>query len=183
MEEPDNKKARPASARSLKAAIQHARLIQADRSDAMADLREADIARLEILADELQPVIDELPDNADQFECTIVPGERPRLWVDMLAYVAMSRDRHIYRFIKTTRMGRSVLFEGREVKAVADHVTEYIAHRMIEREKAFEGDTDSMPVQARNDGGGGKLFAFVLGVLLGVAVFAGARWLTLAGLI
>ena len=60
MKDQDHQTIQPADARRLQAAIRKARIVQAERSDAMADLREADIARLELLAEALEPVIQEL---------------------------------------------------------------------------------------------------------------------------
>lgn len=125
-------------ARSLRGAIRKARLSQADRIDVIVDLREAELARLELLFDELQPVFDEMPEQYDQFECALVPGDTPRLWLDMLAYVAMGADKRTYRLVKDRREGRHVLHECADVSDMADHVTEYLAHKVIERERALE---------------------------------------------
>ena len=54
-----------AQGRSLRSAMRKARLNQAERSDVIVDLREAEQARLELLFDELQPVFDDIPDGID----------------------------------------------------------------------------------------------------------------------
>lgn len=124
--------------RSLREAIRQARTTHADRMDVLADLNSAVTARLELLMDELKPVLAELPGNADQFECSLVPGDPPRLWLDMISYVAMADDKRTYRLVKDTRAGREVLFEAPEVGRVATFVTDYLAHRVVEREMALE---------------------------------------------
>ena len=185
VKEQDQKTARPASSGSLKLAIREARIAQAERADSMADLRGADMANLELLGEALIPVIDELPRGAEQFDFQISGGERPRLWIDMLAHVAMGRDRRTYRVLKSTRSGRKLLFESRNLDEVVEHVTGYVAHQLIEREKALGADDDitsSQPV-AEEKGGYKSLGAFVMGFLLGAAAVATVRWLVVSGLI
>ncbi len=185
VKEQDQKTARAASSGSLKMAIREARIAQAQRADSMADLRGADMANLELLGEALMPVIEELPRGAEQFDFQISGGERPRLWIDMLVYVAMGRDRRTYRVLKSTRSGRKLLFESLNLGEVVRHVTGYVAHQLIEREKALDADDDiaaSQPV-AEEKGGYKSLGAFAMGFVLGAAAVAAVRWLVVSGLI
>jgi hypothetical protein len=52
----------------------------------------------------------------------------------------MGRDRRSYRFLKDTRLGRTVILESAKLDDVADTITHYVAERIIERERALEGD-------------------------------------------
>lgn len=126
--------------RSLKDAIRRVRTAEAERSDVVVELRDAERARLEMLADELRSVFAEIPDGHDAFALTIAGGTPPRLWVDMTSFVVMDRDRRTYRFLKDTRLGRTVILESDDMDAVADMITSYVAERIIERERAIEGD-------------------------------------------
>ncbi|MFV2092824.1 MAG: hypothetical protein ACC634_07040 [Hyphomicrobiales bacterium] len=126
-----------AGGRNLKDAMRRARLAQSVHTDVIVDLREAEIARLEILAGELAPVVAELPSASDMFDCSVVTGATPRLWVDMLGYVEMARDKRTYRMVCEMRGGRQLLLETANLSQMADKVTEYIAHRLIERERAM----------------------------------------------
>lgn len=160
-------------ARSLRLALRKARLSQADRIGVIVDLREAELARLELLFDELRPVFDEMPEQYDQFECALVPGDTPRLWLDMLAYVAMGADKRTYRLVKDRREGRHVLFESVDASDMADHVTEYLAHKIIERERALESVDvpDAVPTEVptqKSYGGMAVFLSLVCGFLLGV---------------
>jgi hypothetical protein len=83
----------PLAAERLKRAMRQARVDDAERSRVVFELRGAEIARLEMLRDELLPVIAEVPKDADLFDVALVPSERPRLFVDMIAFVEMGRDR------------------------------------------------------------------------------------------
>lgn len=126
--------------RSLKDAIRRVRTAEAERSDVVVELRDAERARLEMLADELRSVFSEIPDEHDAFALNIAGGTPPRLWVDMTSFVVMDRDRRTYRFLKDTRLGRTVILESDDIDAVADMITSYVAERIIERERAIEGD-------------------------------------------
>lgn len=123
--------------RRLADAVRAAKIAAAHRSDVVVDIREADRARLEILAEAMQPIIDDIPAGDDFFDLTMSGGPQPRFWIDGTAHVSMARDRRTYRFVRETRIGRVTLAESAEMHAVADRVTTYIAERIVEREKAF----------------------------------------------
>ena len=122
---------------SLTAALRRARVENAERTDVVTDLRAAELTRLEILREHLQPVFDEVPADCDIFDPGIAPGEKPRLFIDMVAFVEMGRDRRSYRFMQDTRAGRAVLSESERIETSVRAVTDYIARRLIEREKAL----------------------------------------------
>ena len=121
----------------LRDALRKARIEAADRTAVVVDLRDAEVARLEILNEALDPLFSEIPDTVDLFDRGISRGDTPRLWIDVVAHVVMGRDKRIYRFVQDTRFGRIVLAESHEVKAIVDAVTDYVARRMIEREHAL----------------------------------------------
>jgi hypothetical protein len=126
--------------RSLRDTIRKVRTAEAERSDVVVELRDAERARLELLADELRGVFAEVPDDNDQFIFTVAAGTPPRLWIDMTAFVVMARDRRTYRFLKDTRIGRTVVLETAKLEDIADTITHYVAERIIERERSLEGD-------------------------------------------
>lgn len=126
--------------RNLTDAIRRVRIAEADRTDGFVDLQEAERARLEMLADELRDVFADVPEDDDQFILKVSTGSQPRLWIDMTAFVVVGRDRRTYRFLKDTRLGRTVILESPSLDDVADTVTNYIAERVIERERSMESD-------------------------------------------
>eukprot|EP01132_Coremiostelium_polycephalum_P004411 gene4411-5509_t len=130
--------------RRLGDAIRGAQVAAADRGDVVIDMKEADLARIEILAQDLQPVFDEVPADDEQWDFAISTGLQPRLWIDATAHVMMGRDRRTYRFVRDTRLGRSVLAESPEVKPISDAVTTYIAERIVERQRMMEGERVSL---------------------------------------
>ena len=113
----------------------------------VVDIREADHARLEILMEELQPLVDELPAGDDYFDFFLSGGQHPRLWVDGTGNVIMARDRRTYRFVRETRLGRVTLAESTEPRVIAEAVTDYVAERIVERDQAF-AVTDRQTVRA-----------------------------------
>ena len=143
MIEPDSPA--PETERGLADALKRARLAQAERSGVIVDLRAAEIARLELLFDEVQKLVEQVPEvHHSLFEGGMVPGFPPRLWVDILSFVEMGRDKRVYRFIREGRDGRVTLAETAELPAVLDRITDYVAHRIVERERAF--DEAGMPL-------------------------------------
>ncbi|MBM3563096.1 MAG: hypothetical protein FJX48_08085 [Alphaproteobacteria bacterium] len=125
---------------SLAGALRRARFENAERSAAVSDLRAAEIARLELLGEALAPVLAQAPEDCDIFDVGVAPGERPRLFIDHIGFVEMDRDRRTYRFLQDTRHGRVTIRESDSVDALVEAITGYIAHRLIEREKALAID-------------------------------------------
>src|ERR1700743_3458710 len=121
----------------LKAAMHAARIEAAERTSVVVDLRDAELARLELLNEALNPLFAEIPADVELFDRGISRGDTPRLWVDAVAHVLMGRDKRIYRFVQDTRFGRLVLAENHDVKPIVAAVTDYVARRMIEREHAL----------------------------------------------
>ncbi|WP_040489569.1 hypothetical protein [Fulvimarina pelagi] len=139
--------------RRLADAVRAAKIAAAQRSDVVVDIREADRARLEILAEEMKPIADEL-DADDLFDFVLSGGATSRYWVDGTAHVTMARDRRTYRFVRETRLGRVTLAESTEPRKIADYVTTYVAERIVERDKAFAvndgiGEKASDPARTR----------------------------------
>lgn len=126
----------------LKEAIHQARVEAAERSSVVVDLRDAELARLELLNEALNPLFSEVAPEIDLFDRGISRGETPRLWIDAVAHVAMGRDKRLYRFLHDSRIGRRVLAESHEIPEVAQAITTYVARRLVERQRALEADPD-----------------------------------------
>ena len=133
---------------NLRAAMRVARIEEAERSEAVANLRGAELARLEMLRDAVAPVLAQVPDEADMFDCGLVPGPHPRLFIDMVAYVEMAHDRRHYRLVQATRHGRTVLAESERIDAMVQAVTAYVARRLVAGEKALPAAEATVPARA-----------------------------------
>lgn len=132
------------AASPLASAIRDVKNAFADRDDVVVDIREAQLTRLEMLADELKPVFSDIPRDDERFDLAISAGSQPRLWIDAVAHVTMGRDRRTYRFLQDTLLGRTVLAESADMKQVSSQVTRYIASRMVERQRVLEGDGEAV---------------------------------------
>jgi hypothetical protein len=164
------------------------RIAHSERNDGVIDLKEAEIARLELLSDALEAVIGELPPDAEQYLVGILPGQPPRFWVDVTSFVVMGRDKRHYLFQKDTRLGRATLAESANVDTIADAVTRYVAERLVEREQALEGDWLKKAVRERRLGraqeaAGGEglslvwgLCGFGLGMIAGMFLILAYAW-------
>ena len=88
---------RPDRAKPLRDAMREARIEAAERTGVVVDLRDAEVARRELINEELDPVFAEIPDRVDLFDRGLSRGDTPRLWIDAIAHVEMARDKRIYR--------------------------------------------------------------------------------------
>jgi len=163
----------------LRDALRQARIEAADRIGVVVDLRDAEVARLEILNEALDPLFLQIPEQVDLFDRGISQGDTPRLWIDVVAHVVMGRDKRIYRFVQDTRFGRIVIAESHDVSAIVDAVTDYVARRMVEREHALVATPAKPLVLEKSRRHGFWIFAlgFVVGAvaLFALALFAALR--------
>lgn len=125
---------------ALRLALRRARVEAAERTDIVIDLRQAELARLQILKEELEPVFAQVPREVDLFDLGLSPGERPRLFIDMVSFVEMGRDKRLYRFMRDGRHGRTVAAESAETDPIVEAVTAYVARRLVERERLLTDD-------------------------------------------
>ena len=164
----------------LRDALRRARIEAADRTGVVVDLRDAEVARLEILNEALDPLFAQVPEQIDLFDRGISQGETPRLWIDVVAHVIMGRDKRAYRFVQDTRFGRTVIAESHDVAAIVGAVTDYVARRMIEREHALAATSVAAPVAEKKPRRRGRFWPFALGFILGaLALFALAFYASL----
>src|SRR5262245_30233219 len=166
----------------LKDALRKARIESAERSGVVVDLHDAEVARLELLNEALDPVFAEIPPDVELFDRGLVAGDPPRLWIDMIAHVVMGRDKRVYRFLQDTRYGRRVITESSEIAELVDAVTKYVARRLVERERLLEGDSaliaqDALTAAARRRRRRWRvLLAFMFGLMAGAATLFAIAW-------
>jgi hypothetical protein len=121
----------------LAAAVRRARVENAERAEAIADLREIEAGRLALLESALKPVVRQAPPGVDMFDLTLTQGEHPRVFLDMVAFIEMARDRRTYRFFQDTVHGRVLIAESQNAEKIVAAVTNYVARRLIERERTL----------------------------------------------
>ncbi|ABE61947.1 conserved hypothetical protein [Nitrobacter hamburgensis X14] len=156
----------------LRDALRQARIEAADRTGVVVDLRDAEVARLEILNEALDPLFAQVPDQIDLFDRGISQGDTPRLWIDIVAHILMGRDKRMYRFVQDTRHGRIVLAESYDAAAIVNAVTDYVARRMIERERALVAMLPEQ-AEAKEKPRRRSLWTFAFGFIVGVVVLFG----------
>jgi hypothetical protein len=163
-------------ARPLREALRAARIEAAERTGVVVEMRDAELARLEILDDELDAVFAEVPAHIELFDRGISRGEVPRLWIDAVAHVEMGRDKRVYRFVQDSRFGRKVLAESMLSGDIVRVVTKYVARRMIERERILAG-AEPAAGGAAVPRGSGVMSAFIAGIVCGMIGLLALAWL------
>ena len=167
----------------LQAAVRKTRIEIAEKSSVVVDLRDAEVARLELLNDALDPLFNETPPDVELFDRGISRGDTPRLWLDAISHVVMARDKRRYRFVQDTRFGRKVLAESNNIAEIVEAITHYVAARIIERERALAEDEG--PLRARLHSGLHRsrrrsrwrtIRAFVFGLIAGCVALFAALW-------
>lgn len=161
----------------LTAAMRRARLEDAEREQTAAELRSGEIGRLEQLRLALQPVFAQTGLHADAFDHGLVPGDTPKLFIDMIAFIDCGHDRKGYRFVQGARDGPRVLAQNERIDPIVDAVTMYVARRIVEREKALAA-ADAPPTRAepvkptppREARFGQMLAIYIVGALCGAAL-------------
>ena len=116
-------------------ALREARLAEAAHFEAALDLRDSKTLRLQILKDELLPTVQSSADAKDIFDLTLLPGDPPKLWVDLTSYVVMEPDHRTYRVLQDRQDSRDILFEGMDRGQAADAIRRHMAHRLVARER------------------------------------------------
>ena len=145
---------RPAAVSSpLMHAMHQARVEAAERTSVVVDLRDAEVARLELLNEALDPLFGEIPPEVELFDRGINRADTPRLWIDSVAHVAMGRDKRIYRFLHDTRVGRRVLAESHDIADIVQAITAYVARRLVERQRALDEDPEYITRVTRGEAG------------------------------
>ena len=180
-------KAEPAATETprLTDAVRQARIETAERTGVVVDLRDAEVARLEILNEALDPLFAEIAPEIEMFDRGISKGEVPRLWIDVIAYVVMGRDKRIFRFVQDSRYGRTMIAESANVPDIVEAVTRYVARRLVERERAFADDWRSVAIHEpwrtkrdRRRRAWRAVKAFVFGLAVGVGALVVAALMT-----
>jgi len=104
----------------------------------------------------------------------------------MVSQVVMGRDKRVYRFVQDTRYGRRVLAESADLAQMVEALTQYVARRLVERERVMAGDTElaardaliDLVMRRRRHMRFAAVLALglVLGVLAGAAALFAVAW-------
>ena len=130
----------PGAVRTLRQAMRRARQDDAERVAVQTDQRLARLCRLELLEEALRPLIAQIPADVDLFDIGLMPGSTPRLFIDMIGFIEMGHNARVYTFAQDTRHGRVQLAESADIDTIIEAVTDYVARRLLERDKALASD-------------------------------------------
>jgi hypothetical protein len=161
---------------SLAEALREARLAEAAHFDAALELRDSKSLRLQLLQDELLPAVRASSEARELFDLTLVPGDPPKLWVDLVSYVVMEPDHRTYRFVQDRQDGREILFESSLREQAAAAVRRHMAHKLVARERKLA--PPPLPVPQTGYSTASLILAWASGFAFGVlALLAAALYL------
>ena len=156
-------------------ALRNARLAEGAHYEAALHLRDAKSIRLQLLKDDLAAAA-----AAGRFDLVLVPGDPPRLWVDLITSVVMEPEPRSYRLQLDGQAGRDILFETDDRGHMAEAVKRHMAHRIIARDRqAFAVVSPPPPVGYST---ASLLLAWLSGLALGaLALMSAAIYLERLG--
>lgn len=149
----------------LKQALRQARIAEAAHYEAEMSLRDAKAIRLQLLKDDLATAAVS-PEAGDLFDLALVPGNPPKLWIDLTTSVVMEPDPRTYRLQQDRQNGREILFESSERAEAAKRVREVMAHRIVARER--QAVADPTPRTPATYSVASVILAWIAGFSLGV---------------
>ena len=160
----------------LAGALREARQAEAAHFEAALELRDSKSLRLQMLKDDLLPLVESSPEARELFGLALIPGEAPKLWIDLISFIVMEPDPRSYRFLQHRQDRREILFETSDRELMAAAVRRHMAHLMVARERqpvaipppATPGYTSASLILAWVSG-----FAFGALALLGLAIYLG----------
>jgi hypothetical protein len=120
----------------LERELREARSAEAAHLDAVLALRDAKTIRLKIVEDELAAILAASPAAAHGISPVLVPGEPPRLWIDLATSVMMEPDPRTYRLTLDTQSGRETLLETEDRAELMARLKQVIAHRLVAKARA-----------------------------------------------
>lgn len=151
----------------LSGALRKARLAEAAHFEAILGIKDSKSLRLQVLKDDIAPVVAATPEAAQVFDLALVPGEPPRLWIDLISFVEMEPDYRTYRLQQDNQAGREALFESADRVEMLNYLKTYLAHRMIVRERQIVRAAPVSQPAARFTTGA-VIYAWFNGLILGL---------------
>jgi hypothetical protein len=148
-------------------ALRQARVKEAAHFEATADIRDAQTLRLQVLKDDLVPIAASRRESQDFFDLTLIPGDPPRLWLDLITSVVMAPDPRTYRLVEDSQAGRTTLFETKERAQMVERIRQQMAHRLIARARLMAAPTGQ---EAKRPGysTGALILSWLSGFTLGI---------------
>lgn len=150
-------------------ALRKARLAEAAHYDATLGLRDAKAIRLQILKDELDVIVKSSLEARAMFDLALLPGNTPRLWVDLITSVVMEPDPRTYRLVQDSQGGRDILLETVDRAELVERLKHLMAHRIVARNRQLASSPET-PVARRTYSLGSLVLSFLAGLALALAL-------------
>jgi hypothetical protein len=157
-------------AETLDQALKEARLLQAAQLEAMVNVQDARVLRLEALRDSLLPDMRQHEALGTLFELNVQHGDKPKLWLDLISVVEMEPDPRTYCLVQDREGRREVLFETRDLEDMRQKVVQHLAHRMVEHERKAAGSNPKSLFDARRYALSELVFVWFSGFAFGILI-------------
>jgi hypothetical protein len=158
--------------------IRLARIAHAEKLTAVHNIHEAAVLRLEVLRDQLAPLLAMNAAARRVVDLALVPGDPPRLWIDMTSYVTMAPNPSTYRLQRDSFCRHELLLESENRDEIIAAAMQHVACHLVEREKQLalimgaERHPDEV-VPGRTS----PLLVWLSGLVIGIATMAAlASW-------
>ena len=147
-------------------ALRQARLAEAAHHEAVLGIKDAKSLRLQVLKDDIAAIIAHSPEAKQMFDLALVPGEPPKLWIDLITFVVMEPDYRTYRLVQDTQAGRDILHETVDRPEMVERLKQHMAHRIIARERQMAA---TLPMgQRAGFSASALILAWLAGFVLGI---------------
>src|SRR5262245_4817522 len=164
---------KPTEDGSFEESLRRARLAQSAHFDALADIKDAQTLRLQALRDDLFPLVESNARLQDFVDLALIPGDPPRLWIDLVTYAVMGPEPRTYCLIQDHATGHESLFSSRDRSEMVKYIGERIANRLVERERMLQPSNNRQLIVGHSSAAlllawlsGFSLGAFLLLILL-----------------
>jgi hypothetical protein len=162
----------------LEEKIHIARLAEAEKLAATRHVHDAALLRLQVLRDELVPAFAAYPLTRGIVDLSLVPGDPPRLWIDMTCYVVMAPDPATFRLQRDGLLRQETLIESANRTEIIASVMQHVAHHLIAREKQMRLMAELEEDTAAGSPSTPLLLSWLSGLTIGISLMGGLlSWL------
>ncbi len=149
-------------------ALRQARVAEAAQLEAVMNIRDARALRLESLRDAVKARLSGNEKAQALFDLTVLPGVKPKLWVDLISSVVMEPDPRSFRLIQDREKNSETVFETPSEAEMVNYLTRYLAHRLVSHDKlvASVPPAETMPNSGYSLAD--MIYVWVTGCLFGV---------------
>jgi hypothetical protein len=147
--------------------LREARIADSAHFEAALDIRDAKTLRLQVLKDDLWGTVAGNPDMRSVFDLALVPGEPPKLWIDLISAVIMEPNPRTYRLIQDTQNGRDIVHETESRAEMAEKIKQLMAHHLIARERRLAA-TPALRPPVQGHSSAALILAWLSGFSIGV---------------